>query len=138
MTCSRKNEETYLCYGCLYPVLDKETNKQTSRRCYQISVRSGTQSRKIQAVEVETLVTEDHKQIRTFGWCTLYQENSKSRVTSQRTQQWFLALTQLAYHLRIKGEGRGAKKGGVELFSLRKERAYLRWEGLYSRGFMVY
>ena len=87
MTCSRKNEETYLCYGCLYPVLGKETNKQTSRRCYQFSVRSGTQSRKVQAHEVETLVTEDQKQIRTSGWCTRYQVNSKSRVTSQRTQQ---------------------------------------------------
>ena len=24
----KKNEETYLCYGCLYPVLDQETNKK--------------------------------------------------------------------------------------------------------------
>ena len=29
-----------------------------------------------------------------FGWCTTYQVNSKSRVTSQRTQQWSLALKQ--------------------------------------------
>ena len=27
------------------------------------------------------------------GWFTIYQANSKSRVTSQRTQQWVLALT---------------------------------------------
>ena len=29
-----------------------------------------------------------------FGWCTTYQVNSKSRVMSQRTQQWSLALKQ--------------------------------------------
>ena len=29
-----------------------------------------------------------------MGWCTIYQVNSKSRVASQRTQQWFLSLTQ--------------------------------------------
>ena len=29
-----------------------------------------------------------------ISWCTIYQVNSKSRVTSQRTQQWSLSLTQ--------------------------------------------
>ena len=29
-----------------------------------------------------------------FGWCTTYQVNSTSRVTSQKTQQWSLALKQ--------------------------------------------
>ena len=30
----------------------------------------------------------------TYGWCTIYQVNSKSWATSQRTQQWSLFLTQ--------------------------------------------
>ena len=30
----------------------------------------------------------------TFFWCMIYQVNSKSRATSQRTQQWSLFLTQ--------------------------------------------
>ena len=30
----------------------------------------------------------------TYGWCTIYQVNSKSWATSQRTQQWSLSLTQ--------------------------------------------
>ena len=35
------------------------------------------------------------------GWCTIFQVNSKSRVTSQRTQQWSLALTQKHYMYKL-------------------------------------
>ena len=37
-----------------------------------------------------------------FGWCTTYQVNSKSRVTSQRTQQWSLAIKQWHNKLSMK------------------------------------
>ena len=56
--------------------------------------------------QMETLATQAISSlvhpITMVGWFTIYQMNSTSRVTSQRTQQWLLALTQSHNKLHTK------------------------------------